>query len=80
MGPIPGDSEDALSEMISTQASGHRKSANTVSLGDGEALVTQERLRERIVAPGSHASFLIIIKIPQLWRGPGWEDLQLVPS
>ena len=36
VGPVPGASNDYLSEMINTVASGHRKSAHTVSLRHGE--------------------------------------------
>ena len=46
MGPIPGDPDDELSEMINTQTSRHVKSAHAMSLGELGALETWERLRE----------------------------------
>lgn len=81
VGPVPGASNDYLSEMINTVASGHRKSAHTVSLRHGEHWwLRRDWERERVVAPGSNASSLIIIKLPQLWRGPGCKNLSLVPN
>ena len=51
MGPLPGDSDDKLSEMINLQTSRHVKSAHATSLGELGALETQEKQRDRELLP-----------------------------
>ena len=80
MGPIPGDSDDELSEMIKLQTSRHVKSAHATSLGELGVLETREKQTARVVAPGNDASSLIMIKMPPMCRGPDCEDLWLVPN
>ena len=51
MGPVPGGSDDELSEMINLQTSRHVKSAHATSLGELGALETREKQRHRELLP-----------------------------